>query len=84
MLYRLVALRCARHRERASLFFGQLLVLSTLLASLLAVSLVNAGAIGCDLALGDDGTGVDLMAEDGGNGMASQRGGLPESADSTC
>lgn len=81
MLYRLIALRCARHRERASLFFGQLLVLSTLLASLLAVALVNAGAIGCDLGLGGD------EAEDGVRVSESQsaaRDELSESIGSTC
>ena len=54
MLYRMVASRVAeqcgiKHAERASIAFGQLLVMSTLMAALLATSLVTSGAIRCDV-----------------------------------
>ena len=50
MLFRVVASRAPpSKRERASLSFGQLLVLTTLLASLLAVVLVHGRAIHCQM-----------------------------------
>ena len=50
MLFRVVASRAPpSKRERASLSFGQLLVLTTLLASLLAVVLVRGRAIHCQM-----------------------------------
>jgi len=55
MLYRVVAGRVAERcgpkgAERASIAFGQLLVMSTLVAALLATGLVTSGAIQCELA----------------------------------
>ena len=50
MLFRVVALAAPPHgRQKASLFFGQSLMISTLVAGLAAVFLVSRGDIRCRL-----------------------------------
>ena len=87
MLFRVVAQRAAKHGERAqqsaTLFFGQLLVLATLSAGLLAVLLVDARAIGCVL----DGTDAASLEGDrlfGGGDADGERGELADDVNLTC